>query len=45
MFIVTFNNSPKLEIWQMSISKRLNKQIVCIHTIEQYSLKFKKKKS
>lgn len=37
MFIVTFNNSPKLEIKQMSINRRLNKQIVYIRAIEYCS--------
>lgn len=36
-FIVTFSNSPKLEIKQMSINRRLNKQIVYIHAIEYCS--------
>lgn len=37
MFIVTFNNSPKLEIKQMFINRRLNKQIVYTRAIEYCS--------
>ena len=38
MFIIAVNNSSKQETMQMSVNRRMNKQIVSIHMIEHYSL-------
>lgn len=41
MFIVAFNNGPKLQTKQLSINRGMHKQIVSIHTMRYYSLKKK----